>query len=88
MQGGDGAHQGMRIWITEHETLCQGEEAPVLWLCLFWWHCWDRTGVGLCRTVPAQAQAQLSLHCPLTADKPLSCSSSCVNAMSWEAFPS
>lgn len=37
---------------------------------------------------PAQAEAQLSLHCPLTADKPLSCSSSCVNAMSWEAFPS
>lgn len=32
----------MRIWITEPQTLCQREEAPVLWLCLFWWHCWDQ----------------------------------------------
>lgn len=64
----------------------------MLWLCVFWWHCWDQDWCGAVQDSPIpqghQAQGQLSLHCPLTADKPLSCSSSWVNAMSWEAFPS
>lgn len=73
----------MRIWITEPQTLCQGEEAPVLWLCLFWWHCWHQDWGG---TVPSTSTGPALAA--LSPDEPLSCSSSQVNAVSWEAFPS
>lgn len=87
---GDGVHQGMEMWTT---VSCPGQVRRHQCCCCACSGGTAGTGTGVGSAgqphpIPAQAQGQLSLHCPLTADQPLSCSSSRVNAVSREAFPS